>query len=106
MVAARSLASCSSISATTTWAPAAADAAVVKVESAAGDPLREWGSGGLFEFLNTSKKSVDESEFERLVDDADVLIVDGAVDVDALRTAHPALVVVTITPFGCDGPWV
>ena len=27
-------------------------------------------------------------------------------DLDALWLANPALVVVTITPFGCDGPWV
>src|SRR5438105_11256952 len=35
-----------------------AGAGVVKVEDAGGDPLRRWRSGGLFEFLNTSKRSV------------------------------------------------
>ncbi len=35
-----------------------AGADVVKVETPAGDPLRRWGSGALFEFLNTSKRSV------------------------------------------------
>ena len=35
-----------------------AGADVVKVESRSGDPLRSWGSGALFEFLNTSKRSV------------------------------------------------
>ena len=36
----------------------------------------------------------------------DVLVVDEPVDLDALWAVNPALVVVTITPFGCDGPWV
>ena len=36
---------------------------------------------------------------------ADVLLVDGAVDVEALHTTNPELVVVTISPFGIDGPW-
>ena len=35
-----------------------AGADVVKVEPPAGDPLRRWGSGALFEYLNTSKRSV------------------------------------------------
>ena len=32
--------------------------------------------------------------------------MDSPVDLDALWAVNPALVVVTITPFGCDGPWV
>ena len=35
-----------------------AGADVVKVEPPAGDPLRQWKSGALFEFLHTSKRSV------------------------------------------------
>ena len=35
-----------------------AGADVVKVEPSTGDPLRAWGSGALFDFLNTSKRSV------------------------------------------------
>ena len=40
-----------------------------------------------------------------LADRADVLVVDGSVELAALWETNPALVVVTITPFGCDGPW-
>ena len=35
-----------------------AGADVVKVEEPSGDPLRSWGSGALFEYLNTSKRSI------------------------------------------------
>ena len=81
-----------------------AGADVVKVEAPGGDPLRRWRSGGLFEFLNASKRSI-EGDDGALVAGADVLVSDIPVDVDVLHAANPALVVVTITPFGCDGPW-
>ena len=81
-----------------------AGADVIKVEPPAGDPLRRWGSGALFEFLNTSKRSV-QGETDELVAAADLLVAGAPVDLDALWAANPALVVVTITPFGCDGPW-
>ncbi|MCU1449861.1 MAG: L-carnitine dehydratase/bile acid-inducible protein [Acidimicrobiales bacterium] len=81
-----------------------AGADVVKVERAGGDPLRGWGTGGLFEYLNTSKRSV-AGDGRELVERADVLVIDSPVDVAQLRTNYPSLVVVTITPFGCDGPW-
>src|SRR5439155_152637 len=81
-----------------------AGADVVKVEPPGGDPLRGWGSGGLFEFLNTSKRSVQGDDAE-LVAAADVLVSDVAVDIAQLHARNPALVLVTITPFGCDGPW-
>src|SRR5437764_11801640 len=81
-----------------------AGADVVKVEGEGGDPLRRWRSGGLFEYLNTSKRSV-QGDDRALVDQADVLVADGPVELAALWEANPALVVVTITPFGCDGPW-
>jgi crotonobetainyl-CoA:carnitine CoA-transferase CaiB-like acyl-CoA transferase len=80
-----------------------AGADVVKVEPVDGDPLRGWRSGALFEYLNASKRSViDDSN---LVGRADVLVTEGPVDVAGLRAANPALIVVTITPFGLDGPW-
>jgi crotonobetainyl-CoA:carnitine CoA-transferase CaiB-like acyl-CoA transferase len=81
-----------------------AGADVVKVEPSSGDPLRQWGSGALFEFLNTSKRSV-HGEAEDLAAAADVLVAGGPVDLPALWEANPALVVVTITPFGSHGPW-
>ncbi|HEX9547337.1 MAG TPA: CoA transferase, partial [Acidimicrobiales bacterium] len=80
-----------------------AGADVVKIEPVDGDPLRRWRSGALFEYLNASKRSVtNEGD---LVGRADVFVTEGQVDVAALRSANPSLVVVTITPFGLDGPW-
>src|SRR5665213_2175891 len=80
-----------------------AGADVVKVEPAGGDPLRQWGSGALFEFLNTSKRSV-HGKVDRLIAVADILVTDAPVDLRDLWSTHRALVVVTITPFGCEGP--
>jgi crotonobetainyl-CoA:carnitine CoA-transferase CaiB-like acyl-CoA transferase len=77
---------------------------VVKVEPPTGDSLRGWGSGGLFEYLNASKRSV-QGDDTALLEAADVLVADGAVDVAALQANNPGLVVVTISLFGCDGPW-
>jgi crotonobetainyl-CoA:carnitine CoA-transferase CaiB-like acyl-CoA transferase len=89
-----------------------AGADVVKVETPTGDPLRAWGSGALFEFLNTSKRSVvavpDPSALVDLCAGADLLVESGTtsgVDMEALRARLPALVVVSITPFGLEGPW-
>src|SRR5207237_10003636 len=39
------------------------------------------------------------------VERADILVADQRLVVASLRAANPSLVVVTITPFGCDGPW-
>jgi crotonobetainyl-CoA:carnitine CoA-transferase CaiB-like acyl-CoA transferase len=80
-----------------------AGADVVKLESTTGDPLRRWRSGALFEFLNTSKRSV-TSAGDALLHGADVLVTNDSADA-SLVNQHPSLVVVTITPFGCDGPW-
>jgi crotonobetainyl-CoA:carnitine CoA-transferase CaiB-like acyl-CoA transferase len=80
-----------------------AGADVVRVEPAGGDPLRQWRSGALFDFLNASKRSVlDAGDLETT---ADLLVTDAPVDAERLWAANPALVVVTITPFGADGPW-
>lgn len=81
-----------------------AGADVVKVEPPEGDPLRRWRGGELFEFLNTSKGSV-IGERDGLDAAADLLVVAAPVDLDALWAENPQLVVVSITPFGCDGPW-
>lgn len=105
---------------------------VVKVEDPTGDPLRRWSASGaaiapgddgaLFSYLSGSKRSVvvDAAEADagdtlaRLCAAADVVVwsegsalagLDPCVP-DALRAAHPHLVVVTISPFGLDGPWV
>ncbi|TMK67815.1 MAG: CoA transferase, partial [Actinobacteria bacterium] len=82
-----------------------AGADVVKVEGPGGDPLRQYRSGALFEYLNGSKRSV-KGDDRNFIDRADVLVTDQVDDVAALRAEHPQLVVVTITPFGMTGPWV
>ena len=74
-----------------------AGAEVVKVEPHDGDPLRRWRSGALHTFLNASKRIVDEHDTPY-----DILVTDDPAD---LETPNGS-VVVTITPFGCDGPWV
>jgi crotonobetainyl-CoA:carnitine CoA-transferase CaiB-like acyl-CoA transferase len=94
---------------------------VVKVEPPAGDPLRRWSASGtdlrgndgpLFEYLNAGKRSVVASWGSGVVDDliagADLLVESGqlaAGDLDRLAVAHPALGVVSVTPFGRGGPW-
>jgi len=80
-----------------------AGADVAKVEADGGDPLRAWGSGALFEFLNASKRSVTTDD--GLAERADVILSNRAGEVDQLHRANPAAVVVTITPFGREGPW-
>jgi crotonobetainyl-CoA:carnitine CoA-transferase CaiB-like acyl-CoA transferase len=89
-----------------------AGADVVKVERPDGDPMRGWMSGALFEFLNTTKRSVvgagDDPEILELCARAHVVVESGdpgTLDVAALHERNPALVVVSITPFGQDGPW-
>ena len=92
-----------------------AGADVVLVEPAAGAPLRTWtasgtdlrgADGALFRFLHAGQRSV-TGDPNPWIAGADVVITDelDGVDVDALRAAQPRLVVVTITPWGWDGPW-
>ena len=106
------------------FADAGAD--VVKVEPAAGDPMRRHtagapqpdGDSALFQYLNTSKRSVvakaDSSEVLKLAAAADVVIVDAARrnlrphrsdETLALLRANPHSVVASITPYGRTGPW-
>lgn len=82
-----------------------AGADVVHAEPPEGDPLRRWRSGALFEFLDASKRSVDEEEGMRLIGGADIAVVGRGFDLEALRAENPSLVVVSITPFGTTGPW-
>ncbi|MBV8304898.1 MAG: CoA transferase [Acidimicrobiia bacterium] len=63
------------------------------------------GPGGLYEYLYASKRVLLSADDGVLVGAADVLVVDEAVDVRGLWDDNPSLVVVTITPFGCEGPW-
>ncbi len=101
-------------------------AQVVKVEPPGGDSLRAFCSSGadlagadsaLFRFLNAGKQSVvgapEDPHVEELVAGADLVIEAHGLesdngqhlDVTALRARHPALVVLSITPYGLTGPW-
>jgi crotonobetainyl-CoA:carnitine CoA-transferase CaiB-like acyl-CoA transferase len=84
-----------------------AGADVVKVEPSGGDPLRDSGSGALFDYLNAGKRSVtNAADAAALADEADVVLSDEAVHPDELSPRHRAQVTVTVTPFGRSGPWV
>jgi len=99
-----------------------AGADVIKLESPGGDPLRSWSAsdsdlgeedGLLFRYLNASKRSVvgslvdPDPRVEALLASADLLIEDlepGAFDREALRERHRGIVILTISPFGLEGP--
>ncbi len=104
---------------------------VIKIESPAGDPLRRWTAshqelpagqdGPLFDFLNASKRSVvldletetGRKDFLALARTADIVIesfAPGAMDRlglshATLQAENPGLSLVSITPFGQEGPW-
>jgi crotonobetainyl-CoA:carnitine CoA-transferase CaiB-like acyl-CoA transferase len=81
-----------------------AGADVVKLERPGGDSLRERGTGALFEFLNASKRSIfDDSS---LVTPAEIIVCDEPASDQERRPGESAQVIVTITPFGSQGPWV
>jgi crotonobetainyl-CoA:carnitine CoA-transferase CaiB-like acyl-CoA transferase len=98
-----------------------AGADVVKVEPREGDPLRRWSStgapigaedGALFRFLNASKRSVvgspEAGELGEMLAGADLVVESfspGVLDVAGLRNDSPALVVLSVTPFGQSGPY-
>lgn len=106
------------------FADAGAD--VIKVESAQGDPARRWSAIGadlgdedsaLFRYLSAGTRSVvgepDDAHVSALLAKCDLVIEahglesDDAprLDVERLRREHPSLVVVSITPYGLEGPW-
>ncbi|HEY8121031.1 MAG TPA: CoA transferase, partial [Myxococcota bacterium] len=107
-----------------------AGAHVIKVEEPAGDALRRWSAshtpipsgedGALFRFLAAGKQSVaadlatdaGRARVLALVRDADVLVESGgpgALDalggVAALLAANPRLGIVSLSPWGLEGPW-
>jgi len=95
-------------------------AEVVKVEPAGGDPLRRWSASGqdlrgrdgvLFQFLNTSKKSVGgepgDAHVLDLVAGADLVVetfAPGVIEALDLPRRFPGLVVLSISPYGRGGP--
>ena len=103
-----------------------AGAEVIKVESPEGDSLRRASATGadlggrdsaLFAYLNAGKQSVvgtaADPHVAALIAEADLVIEAHGLGSDTgerlpvagLRAAHPALVVLSITPYGLTGPW-
>lgn len=97
-----------------------AGADVVKVEGAAGDPLRGWSASGadrggrdgaLFRFLHGGKRSLvaapEDAVLRAWRDTADLVVESGAVPLRprAWCERHPGLVVLSITAWGREGPW-
>jgi crotonobetainyl-CoA:carnitine CoA-transferase CaiB-like acyl-CoA transferase len=108
-----------------------AGAEVIKVEDAQGDPLRRFTACGhalgsdedsaFFRYLNASKRSLsldlEDATARRaaleLAATSDIWIESfgpgglaaRGLPVEALHEANPALVVVSISPWGLDGPW-
>ena len=92
-----------------------AGAEVILVEGSAGHPLRTWscgdsapdGDSALFRFLHHGHRSLALADAD-LVASADVVIVDAADllgDAEQLAANDPALVVVSVTPWGLHGPY-
>jgi crotonobetainyl-CoA:carnitine CoA-transferase CaiB-like acyl-CoA transferase len=78
-----------------------AGATVTRVPSAGSDPLGGLRADALFEFLHASKEQVTEAEAAPKAADADIVLVDRATP-----AGTPNQIVVSITPFGLDGPWI
>jgi crotonobetainyl-CoA:carnitine CoA-transferase CaiB-like acyl-CoA transferase len=100
-----------------------AGADVVKLEPAEGDPLRRRSitqgrlpageTGAIFKFLNAGKRSILDSSrtAQQLIERADLVILDGsagwtAEKISQLSADRPDAVVVSISAFGLDGPYV
>jgi crotonobetainyl-CoA:carnitine CoA-transferase CaiB-like acyl-CoA transferase len=93
---------------------------VCKVEAPGGDPLRTWGSGGLFAYLNAGKRGLtvdlarDAGTLRELISGADLVVenlpagstkrFDWGLDRDTLERDSPDLVVVRISDYGQEGP--
>ena len=81
-------------------------AEVTKIEPPGGDPLRNWGSGGLFEYLNAGKRIVAVEDARELIARADVLVENlGPGRLEALGYDVDSLVLLRISHFGQRGPW-
>ena len=96
-----------------------AGADVIKVESGEGDPMRGWsatraefeGDSAVFGFLNASKRGVvgqpGDPEIEELVSTADAVVESfpaGSGLGRAWAERHRHLVVLSVTPYGQEGP--
>ncbi|HYC24033.1 MAG TPA: CoA transferase [Candidatus Bathyarchaeia archaeon] len=106
-------------SCTKLFADAGAD--VIKVEDASGDELRRWsasgadvgdGDGALFRFLHHSKRAIvghpEAADVLALIAGADLVVESfspGRIEALDLPRRFPALVVLSISPFGRGGPY-
>jgi len=81
-----------------------AGALVDHLEPAGGDPLRRSLSGSLYEHLHVGARDV-EGDAASLAADHDVVITADPDLAAQLLAQRPALIVVSITPFGASGPW-
>ncbi len=81
-----------------------AGAGVTRLEPDGGDPLRGSGSGALHDHLHLAARFVD-GDLLGLAADADLVVTSDPDHVPLLLAAEPGLVVVSVTPFGVDGPW-
>jgi crotonobetainyl-CoA:carnitine CoA-transferase CaiB-like acyl-CoA transferase len=81
-------------------------AEVTKIELPGGDPLRNWGSGGLFEYLNAGKRIVALEDARELIARAHVLVENlGPGRLEALGLDLHNLVLLRVSAFGQSGPW-
>ncbi|OBA72904.1 acyl-CoA hydratase [Mycobacterium sp. 1554424.7] len=81
-------------------------AEVTKIEPPGGDPLRSWGTGGLFEYLNADKRIAALEDAPDLIAQADVLVENlGPRELEALGFDLDSLVLLRISAFGQSGPW-
>ena len=98
-----------------------AGARVIKCEPVGGDPERRRLPPGvsssedaaLYTHLNVTKETliaaVDDAEVQRLLMSADLVIDDhppGRLAYEEWRRQQPAIVILSITPFGHRGPWM
>jgi crotonobetainyl-CoA:carnitine CoA-transferase CaiB-like acyl-CoA transferase len=96
-----------------------AGALIEKIERQGGDPLRRWTAsrtklqgedGALFKYLHAGKRSRvgDLDDVAALLPGASLVVESGRLsttDIGHLRTSHPALPILSISPFGRTGPW-
>jgi crotonobetainyl-CoA:carnitine CoA-transferase CaiB-like acyl-CoA transferase len=90
-------------------------AEVTKIEPPDGDPLRSWGSGGLFRYLNGGKQSVvadlatdaGRAAAQETIDEVDVVIEHlGAGELERLGLKADVPALVRVSDFGQHGPYV
>ena len=89
-------------------------AEVIKIEPPGGDPARAWRDGLFWAATNAGKRSItldlesDGATLLELVRGADFLLESfrpGTLDYGVLAGENPALIMVSITPFGRGGPY-